>query len=370
MKNFLALLLLLVSVSVSATPFTLKWEIPTERDACAAPKGASASNCSTWESLPLSEIKGYSIHYGTTSGVYNDKVWISSNTDVTATLDLPFSTNYYFVMTTTDTQNRVSRYSNEIQRSTINTSKPSKPTFTFGVPTVPTVPTVPGVLADLEGTAPQEFTITLAVNKPSNAISGIMVLDVYDPDFIDEGELIINGNPAIILFGSEGGAVHDAKRVNISFATPAAYWKDGDNTLLFKHTKTAGYKIYNVAVTFEVDETIVIDNSGVLPVSLSATAPEEATITFAVSKPSTTSNSIITLNVTDPDFKDEGELIINGNPAIILFGIEGGAVHDAKTVSLSFTVPSSYWKDGDNTLLFKHTKTGGYIINDIIITFE
>jgi len=85
----------------------------------------------------------------------------------------------------------------------------------------------------------------------------------------DEGELVINGNPAIPLFGSAGSVANDAKSTNILISTPASYWQDANNTLLFRHTRTGGYVIYDVAVQFESSTEHVVTGS----VNLSWIAP-------------------------------------------------------------------------------------------------
>ncbi len=96
-----------------------------------------------------------------------------------------------------------------------------------------------------------------------------MTLFVNDADFADEGELVINGNPAIALFGTAGSTANDTKSTNITISTPASYWQDGNNTLLFRHTSTGGYVIYDVTVQFEVSTEHVVTGS----VTLSWTAP-------------------------------------------------------------------------------------------------
>ncbi len=67
---------------------------------------------------------------------------------------------------------------------------------------------------------------------------------------------------------------------------------------------------------------------------------------------------------------DEGELVINGHTAIPLFGAAGNTANDAKTTNITISTPASYWRDGNNTLLFRHTRTGGYVIKDMTVQFE
>ena len=226
---------------------------------------------------------------------------------------------------------------------------------------------------DLTGATPEESSITVTVNKPSNAINGIITLDAYDADFMEEGELIINGNAAIVLFGADGISANDAASADITISTPASYWRDGNNTLLFRHTRSGGYIIDAVTVQFEVDTTVNTEgtvSSKSLPVDLTGATPEESSITVTVNKPSNAINGIITLDAYDADFMEEGELIINGNPAITLFGADGISTNDAASADITISTPASYWRDGNNTLLFRHTRTGGYIIDAVTVQFE
>lgn len=106
-------------------------------------------------------------------------------------------------------------------------------------------------LADLQGGAPEEASVTIFLNKPANAVNALITLVAYDADFPDEGELIINGNTAIPLFGEAGVKTNDRNSANITISTPASYWRDGNNTLLFRHISTQGYAIYDATVLFE-----------------------------------------------------------------------------------------------------------------------
>jgi hypothetical protein len=71
------------------------------------------------------------------------------------------------------------------------------------------------------------------------------------------------------LFGTAGSTANDAKSTNITISTPASYWQDANNTLLFRHTSKGGYVIYDVTVQFEVSTEPVVTGS----VTLSWTAP-------------------------------------------------------------------------------------------------
>jgi hypothetical protein len=110
------------------------------------------------------------------------------------------------------------------------------------------VATVP---VDLRGGTPEQASRTINTNKPAGATSAIITLTTYDADFPNEGELLINGNTPVALFGPSGTSGNDQNSADISFSTPASYWRNGDNTLLFRHTRTQGYVIDAVTVSFE-----------------------------------------------------------------------------------------------------------------------
>jgi hypothetical protein len=103
------------------------------------------------------------------------------------------------------------------------------------------------------------------------------------------------------------------------------------------------------------------------PVILRGDPPEQRTITLAVEKPGAATEAAITLSVFDADFPDEGTLSINGSAPIDLFGDE--AVFDEVDADITIEVPVAYWVDGDNTLLFTHDKTGGYVVNGMTVDF-
>jgi hypothetical protein len=75
-------------------------------------------------------------------------------------------------------------------------------------------------------------------------------MSVHDPDFSDEGELYVNGNGPLALFGDKASDQYDAKTVTLSYDTPANWWQDGSNSLKFRHIRTAGYRIESFSVNF------------------------------------------------------------------------------------------------------------------------
>ena len=236
-------------------------------------------------------------------------------------------------------------------------------------------------LADLQGGAPEEASVTVTVNKPANAVNGLLTLVAYDADFTNEGELVINGNTAIPLFGAAGVRTNDRNSANITISTPAAHWKDGNNTLLFRHISTQGYVIDDVTVVFELDTNASPETNpkvstgssltgGLFPVDMTGPVPEEASVNVTVNKPANAVNGLLTLVAYDADFTNEGELVINGNTAIPLFGAAGVRTNDRNSANITISTPAAHWKDGNNTLLFRHISTQGYAIYDATVLFE
>ena len=90
----------------SNTPadITLSWVAPAEREDNSA--------------LSLSAIAGYKVYYGTTQGQYSNSVAINDGTAVAYTFTGLPAGNYYFVITTIDTDGRESKYSSVVTLTT------------------------------------------------------------------------------------------------------------------------------------------------------------------------------------------------------------------------------------------------------------
>src|SRR5262249_34209010 len=95
---------------------------------------------------------------------------------------------------------------------------------------------------------PAERTVTLLAAKPTDATSATLTLEVFDADFPDEGELYVNGHGPITLFGDQLGG--DELTASAAYATPAAWWLDGSNSLRFVHLRTAGFRIDRAGISF------------------------------------------------------------------------------------------------------------------------
>jgi len=226
-----------------------------------------------------------------------------------------------------------------------------------------------------------EVSTTVNVSKPSGANSVTLTLEgVFDPDFATEGLLLINGN-SLDLFGSQGTSANNGLTIDLTYtdsnsALNTSWLNDGDNTLLFRHTDTQGFNVQGASVTFGGGNP---PPSGGFPVDLfdeggENTVGSEVSATVTVIKPSdATSADLLLIDVLDPDQPDEGELVINGNVVdlVDLFGSQGTSANDNQTVDIGFSgLQASLFNNGNNTLLFKHTGTQGFKVQDAFVTFE
>ncbi len=227
---------------------------------------------------------------------------------------------------------------------------------------------------DLLGVAPEQAIVNHSVSKPSGAQTATVTVSTFDADMVDEGELVINGNAPIVMFGSQAKASHDDQNADITFTTPASYWRNGNNSLVIRHNRTAGFSINSMSVSFSGAAPVAITDVDVssgetVLMQLTGPAPEEARMVLNVQKPSSAASATISLATFDADMRDEGELIINGNPPLMLFGSAGTLKNDGNAAKVDLATPVSYWRNGDNNLTFKHTRTAGYIIDNVSVSF-
>lgn len=129
-------------------------------------------------------------------------------------------------------------------------------------------------------TLPEEKTVMETVlADPQSFQNAILTMSVFDADFSNEGLLYINSNGPVQLFGPQGISANDNLVKTVSFTTNASWWKQGNNSLRFVHTSTAGYIINSGNVSF----------TG----SVSSLVP---TLNFAASPSSVAYNSAATLS--------------------------------------------------------------------------
>lgn len=264
-----------------------------------------------------------------------------------------------------------------IDKVVLTTSSTYRPSENGPSTSAVTAPVIVGSAfpVDLRGAAPEQAVVNQNISKPSGAQTATVTVSTFDADMVDEGEMIINGNTPIVMFGSNAKAAHDDQNADITFTTPASYWRNGSNSLTFRHNRTAGFSINNVSVSFsgsaptESNEVTSATSGQTVLVQLTGPAPEQASMVLNVSKPSSAASATISLATFDADMSDEGQLIINGNPPVMLFGSAGTLKNDGNAARVDLPTPVSYWRNGNNNLTFKHTRTGGYIIDNVSVSF-
>ena len=101
-------------------------------------------------------------------------------------------------------------------------------------------------------TMPEYKAVSINITKPAGATKAILALEVYDPDFANEGELFINNSGPIALFGPAGVTTNADKTVIVEYDLPLSYFIDGANKFRFSHTETNGYRIAAISVRFEL----------------------------------------------------------------------------------------------------------------------
>jgi fibronectin type 3 domain-containing protein len=77
-----------------------------------------------WDANTESDLAGYTVYYGTASGVYDNSAPVGNVTEFTV-VDLPDNT-HYFAATAVDQQGNESGYSNEVS-TIIDTQPPAAP---------------------------------------------------------------------------------------------------------------------------------------------------------------------------------------------------------------------------------------------------
>ncbi len=87
--------------STSGGSATLSWEAPTERT----------------DGTALTDLAGYTIHYGRMSGVYDYQIDVNTAGIATYVIENLVPGDWYFAMTAYDSEGMVSELSNEAQRS-------------------------------------------------------------------------------------------------------------------------------------------------------------------------------------------------------------------------------------------------------------
>jgi len=104
----------------------------------------------------------------------------------------------------------------------------------------------------------------------------------------------------------------------------------------------------------------------VLPLDLKGTFPESGQLTIMLPY-LPLGNVTLTMQVNDADQANEGDITI-GNWTEPLFGLQQGG--NEVTIEIVYVIPESEFVDCEVTVGFTHTSTGGYRVEDAVMTFE
>ena len=107
-----------------------------------------------------------------------------------------------------------------------------------------------GLPLDLNANNPTGTVLVTNVSIPNGVQTVNLVMSVTDPDQMAEAEVSINGNGAITLFGNQGVGGNDNQTVTVTIPTAAANWRQGQNSLVFRHLATQGATIQTVNISF------------------------------------------------------------------------------------------------------------------------
>lgn len=242
-----------------------------------------------WDAkAPDEQVSGYKIHHGPQSGIYDVVVDVGNVVEATI-LSLDDYSCYYFAATayrnagTYDGEEREyaeSDYSDEavdcedVPTTTTTTTTSTTTTSTTTTTTTTTIPPEP--LSPATGLS--VVTICVAGGEPIEVFVGELpiefergedespkalsfylteipstlsvMLTAYDADFVDEGELDINGKGQIALF-PDNSPDYDSIIIALQPIQVDTDWLVvGVNTLTFRWVSTGGYAIHEIKLTY------------------------------------------------------------------------------------------------------------------------
>lgn len=220
----------------------------------------------------------------------------------------------------------------------------------------------------LNGTAPQEGTLTFTMNKPANADSCTLSVTGVNLD-ATYGLLYFNGTSnSLTLWPAAPGNAGVSATVNLS--VPVAYVVNGQNLLRFTHTSGAGYTVTAVSVQFTTPVTPTPPATQTsLPFILNGSIlPEDGLLTVTLSKP-TNVTATCTVSVTGTDLAEaDGTMAVNGTTnSMTIWPVNAANNGAVRTVAL--TVNSSWFVNGTNTIRFTHTSGDGFIVSAVSVQF-
>jgi len=270
-----------------------------------------------WNPNGESDLAGYKVYYGTSSGNYGNPIDVGNVTTYELT-GLNAGVEYYVAITAYDTADNESEKSDEEIGIPADTENP---TITITIPT--------------EASAYSTETATLSI-----AGSASDNLGVTQVSWVND-----RGGSGTATGTSSWSASSISLQEGINIITVTA--RDASSN--------TGSDI--LTVTYSPDMTTLSYNSADPPVTLTGSVPEEGFMTITV--PDNLDNAIsasLLLTLWDADMAGEGFIYINGNPAIDL------PVGPYNEVEHDFQVPVDPAQiiTGDNIIRFTHVTTFGY----------
>lgn len=103
----------------------------------------------------------------------------------------------------------------------------------------------------VESSDPQTVIVHLDEMPGVTILAARLVMEVYDPDYADEGQLFINDQFVMELFGDQASGSHDTQVVEVAYDLDPAFLMFGDNVFTFTRIRTLGYGIMRVELQFD-----------------------------------------------------------------------------------------------------------------------
>lgn len=245
-------------------------------------------------------------------------------------------------------------------------------TFSIALTTTTTTgsgsPTQTALPFTLNGTAPQEGTLTISANKPSNAtgctiaVTGMNLSAAY-------GRIYFNGSTNSVAVWDTAPA-NAGISATVTLTVPVSYMVNGSNTLRFTHDSGTGYTVTAVgtpAFTTPTTPTPPATQTS-LPFNLRGSIlPEDAILTVPLTKPSNANGATMTItgvNLTGT----QGSYYINGSLASVIWADTPANAGVSATVTRTPDV--NLFVNGNNTIRFTHTEGSGYTVSAVNVTFS
>ena len=221
----------------------------------------------------------------------------------------------------------------------------------------------------LNGTAPEEGTLTVTANKPSNAngctiaITGVNLAASY-------GRIYFNGSTNSLSVWTTAPA-NAGISATVTLTVPVSYMVNGSNTLRFTHDSGTGYTVTAVgtpAFTAPTTPTPPATQTS-LPFDLrGAILPEDAILTTSLTKPSNANGATMTVtgvNLTGT----QGSYYVNGTLAASEIWAEAPA-NAGVSATVTRTPAVNLFVNGNNTIRFVHSSGGGYTVSAVNVSFS